>query len=328
MKHLDLKLIILFVFGIFITSCSDDNGNDQLEAIIDDPVDNFTGNPFVTTWETTSDNEIIYPFYLSGGGFNISVDWGDGNTTINEESSLSHTYATANIYTIKLYGVYPRLRVAVNKNKIMSVEGWGDQEWDNMDSFFSRCENLIVNATDAPNLSNVTSMSDMFAYATSFNQDISTWNVSNITNMSSMFLDATSFNQNLSSWNVSNVTNMKGLFAGAISFNQNLNSWDVSNVLDMTGVFFRANFNRDISGWDVSSVIDMGSMFAKNPYFNQNISDWNVGNVLEMDSMFFEATNFNQDLSDWDTSNVNRCTNFSVDSALTTSNLPTSGSCF
>ena len=59
------------------------------------------------------------------------------------------------------------------------------------------------------------------------------WDVSNVTTMIDMFLGATSFNQPLNNWNVSNVTDMEGVFAEVQSFNQPLNNWNVSNVTDM-----------------------------------------------------------------------------------------------
>lgn len=40
--------------------------------------------------------------------------------------------------------------------------------------------------------------------------------------MNRLFSGATSFNQNLSSWNVGKVTNMGEMFNGATSFNQSL----------------------------------------------------------------------------------------------------------
>jgi len=48
-----------------------------------------------------------------------------------------------------------------------------------------------------------------------------------------MFYGASSFNNNISSWNVSSVTVMSGMFREASSFNNNISSWDVSNVTSM-----------------------------------------------------------------------------------------------
>jgi surface protein len=49
--------------------------------------------------------------------------------------------------------------------------------------------------------------------------------------MQSMFEDATSFNQDISSWNVSNVENMDDMFYSATSFNQSLESWSVPRLI-------------------------------------------------------------------------------------------------
>ena len=54
---------------------------------------------------------------------------------------------------------------------------------------------------------------------TGFNQPIGTWNVSNVTSMENMFHTNTSFNQNIGSWDVTSVTNMERMFYAASSFN-------------------------------------------------------------------------------------------------------------
>ena len=77
-------------------------------------------------------------------------------------------------------------------------------------------------------VSNITDMEFLFNSASSFNQDISSWDVSNVTNMSSMARNATTFNQDISNWDVSNVTNMIYMFYGADVFNQDLSQWCVT----------------------------------------------------------------------------------------------------
>ena len=79
----------------------------------------------------------------------------------------------------------------------------------------------------------VTNMSDMFRYATSFNQPLNKWNVSKVKSTSWMFSEARSFNQPLDKWDVSNVNYMVGMFDEAYSFNQPLNKWNVSKVITM-----------------------------------------------------------------------------------------------
>ena len=112
-------------------------------------------------------------------------------------------------------------------------------------------------------VSNITDMGYMFSYASSFNQDISSWDVSNVTNMSYMFRDATSFNSDLSSWNTSSVVNLYGMFRGATAFNQDISSWDVSNVINMGYMFSGAKtFNQDLSSWCVTRFTSEPSSFS------------------------------------------------------------------
>jgi len=137
-----------------------------------------------------------------------------------------------------------------------------------------------------------------------FNADISRWDVSNVTTMTQLFYGAQSFNADISNWNVSKVTSMYQMFE-ASSFNADISRWNVSNVTDMFSMFSQAtNFNADISAWNVSNVTDMYQLFYFARSFNQNIGGWDVANVTNSFNYFlYEATAFNQDLSKWNVIN-------------------------
>ena len=195
-----------------------------------------------------------------------------------------------------------------NAQKLQTIEQWGQIAWASMERAFLGAVNMAYNATDVPNLANVTSMFGMFADAHSFNGDIGGWDVSSATNMRSMFNRASSFDQDIGSWDVSSVETMRFMFNSAASFDGDIGSWDVSSVTDMGLMFSEAeSFNQDVGGWDVSSVTNMGFMFWEAESFNQDVGRWDVSSVANMEGMFgaFESTtSFNQDISGWQTGNV------------------------
>ena len=81
-----------------------------------------------------------------------------------------------------------------------------------------------------------------------------TWNVSNVTNMSTMFQYSSSFNRDLSQWEVSNVTDMSTMFSS--SFNRDLSLWEVSNVIDMSTTSQPVNENADEDDDELGNSVD------------------------------------------------------------------------
>jgi surface protein len=295
--------------------------------------------PFITTWKTdnygaSGDKQITIT--TTTDDQNYTVDWGDGSETTGVAGEITHTYSTAGTYTVSISGDFKNIRFnesGTDNGKLLTIEQWGDIEWNTMEAAFKYCRNIAVNALDVPDLtkvnnmaqmfsgvkainsdlsqwdiSSVTDMSEMFSEGVAINQDISSWDVSSVTDMNRMFScgeSSCSVNQDISSWDVSSVTNMSRMFSGATAFNQDISSWDVSSVINMSSMLSRtAAFNQDISSWDVSSVTNMSYMFSRAAAFNQNISSWDVSSVTNMGGMFYNAAAFNQDISSWDVSSV------------------------
>ncbi len=266
-----------------------------------------SGNQFISTWETTTVNETITIPTFAGETYNYTVDWGDATTT-SETGNATHSYAMPGIHTIKITGNFPRIHFdnnAVDREKLLTIEQWGDIEWTSMEGAFYGCSNLQGNFTDAPDLTLVTNMSNMFADCTSFNTDLNNWDVSKTTNMRAMFNNARAFNGNISDWDVGEVTLMNSMFLFASSFNSDIGNWNVSNVINMDSMLADARaFNQDIGNWDVSAVVSTRNMFLGCSLFNQDIGSWEVDNVTDMSTMFQGASVFNQDISDWNVSKV------------------------
>ena len=263
--------------------------------------------PFVTTWKTTTAGESI-TMPVDGASGAYTVDWGDGNTSVDVTGDQTHVYDNAGTYTVSISGDFTRIYLneqQPNADKLQSIEQWGEIRWKSMKSAFQGATSMTYRATDIPDLSLVTNMHDMFRSASKFNGNLSAWNVSGVTDMSGMFAYAKFFDGDLSTWDVSGVTDMSEMFRTASKFNVDLSAWDTSSVTNMGWMFVRASsFNADLSAWNVSGVTDMSGMFSHAESFDSDLSAWNVSNVIYMHVMFFNSNSFNGDISAWDTSSV------------------------
>jgi surface protein len=148
-------------------------------------------------------------------------------------------------------------------------------------------------------------MGNLFNNATTFNEDISSWDTSNATDMFYMFYNATAFDKDISSWDTSKVEYMYGTFNNASAFNKNIGSWNTSKVTRMDGMFDGASaFNQPIGSWDTALVRNMFYMFNGASAFNQPIGSWNTSKVENMNFMFNNAIAFDKPLNSWDTALV------------------------
>ncbi|WP_420315725.1 BspA family leucine-rich repeat surface protein [Ekhidna sp.] len=286
-----------------------------------------TGNPssqqtlgaFITTWLADATGQITIP--IATGTYDYDVYW---ENTLNalDNGSLSNQTGGALLtgltdgqtYRMEITGTFPRFWARANgaaeREKILTVEQWGDISWSSMHEAFYNCPNLTVPAIDAPDLSGVTSLQSMFYNCDALNDPMNHWDVGTITSFFGMFQNTDIFNQNLNSWTINTTpgVTMESMFNTASAFNGNISSWNVIGVTNMARLFSNADsFTGDLSTWDTDNVTNMTLMFSLNDAFNGNITNWNVSNVVNLSGMFRLATSFNQDLN-W---NVSSATTFS-----------------
>ena len=257
---------------------------------------------FVTTWRTYGNNEMVTIPVYSGLTYDYTVIWGDGSADTGVAGVATHTYAVAGDHKVSIYGTFPGIHLDDHGDayKLVLIDQWGSNRWASMESAFKDASNMRYEATDAPDLSEVTDMNSMFSDARTFDGDLSNWDVSQVTDMNHMFHNADTFNGDISSWNVSQVINMNRMFSGAAAFDWPLSDWNVSQVTDMGDMFSNAAaFDRPLSDWDVSSVTDMSFMFYSAASFNSDLSRWNVSAVTDMSDMFDGANAFEQNLGNW-----------------------------
>jgi len=310
---------------------------------------------FILVFFTGGADENIELPLVHGWIYDFTVDWGDGHIdhiTDWAQPEKIHTYADAGQHTVTIDGrleawQYPQLPVPLTlhqtttelsggepalastvHNELVEIKQWGSVGFRMLQGAFRGCKNLTITATDAPDLSTVTSLALMFQ-----DSDVSgffvNWDTSTITNMTSMFYNCPTFNEDISGWNVSNVTSFGIMFANDVLFNQDLSGWNMDSASYLGWMFYNCEvlsagnlggwttsnfrycnwmfygcdaFNHDLSLWDMSGVVSISEMFAHSNY-NQDISGWDVGNVTDMSWLFSANSQFNHDIGNWNTAN-------------------------
>jgi len=295
-------------------------------------------DPMIFSTTTTAPTETSVPFTtdsLLNRVVNARIDWGDGsaietfNTTTNSIGSITHEYAVAGTYDVRISGEFPRL--GFNPTYLTEFKQWGTQPWQVLVQAFRFC-NFVCSATDIPvfdkdslntpftGYSSGGGLGEMFEVTGSLFTgvpNINSWDVSNITSMFYMF-SGSSFNSDISNWTLSpyssnapwnDMVNPSIMFSNNTSFNQNLDSLDVSNVTSFSYMFSNTDLTASgcsFSTWDVSKSSAFSSMFRDAAYIPTGIGSWTFGNNLSASlySMFYNTTGTIPDITGWDVSGI------------------------
>ncbi len=256
----------------------------KAQTINDGGLDLVNSTPFISTFRTTSSNEIVTLPYVSDGTYSGTIDWGDGTFVENTYANRNHTYSIAGDYDITITGecIGFSFNNIGDKLKILDIKQWGNGfiMLDDTNEFRG-CVNLDITATDnliiPPNKE-----------------------------FSGTFRDCSSlvFNNSINNWNWVNASSLSAIFFNSDSFNIDINSIDVSNVRILNNTFASSNYNQPLNNWNTINVVQIQRMFKQNSVFNQPLNNWNTSSVTTFRECFFSASSFNQDVSDWDFSGI------------------------
>ena len=263
------------------------------------------GRPFVIKWHASEIQKLKIPIY---GKYKLKVIQPSGY--VEERDIDGEIYnelkAIMGDYTI-MAGPEGVERICMrdvgfDAQHFTEVVDFGTVKWKSMNNAFYGCSGLkFKEGIQPPDLSQVTDMSGMFAFCTSFNQSfISNWDVSNVTDMTLMFANCSNFNKPLK-WNVSKVHYMDQMFFNCHKFNQSLNDWQVGNVERMWNMFgYCRAFNQPLDKWDVRNVKDMRLIFQECSAFNQSLGTWKIKTVVShLNNTAMDIANYSATLVGW-----------------------------
>ena len=237
----------------------------------------------------------------------VKIVWGDGSLAQTvTAANPAHNYAPGK-YTATIYGNFATYgSTAVSNKSVVSVPRWDANGVTSAVAAFYQASNFV--STVQPPLT-VTNYNGMFSGASSYNQNIASWNTAAVTNMASMFNGASAFNQNIGGWNTANVTSIINMFKDATAFNQNIGAWNVAKCTSFESMFngataFNNGGSTTINNWVTTALTSLSSTFQNASSFNQPIGSWNVSKVSTMASTFSGASAYNQNIGGWNVAAV------------------------
>lgn len=221
-------------------------------------------NAFVTNWKTdaangyTDNNNIRIPLRIFAD--RVVINWGDGEwEDSNYEQYVEHEYKEPGVYSVSVAGeniTFAFREDSGDNSKLMAITNWGDLKLGNYSHAFYNAVNMVITADDIPDLSNCTTMENIFTNCKSLTDipRISEWDVSKVGQFNSLFRDCEKFNADISGWNTQSAWEMKSVLMNCKSFDQDISSWNISKVIRFTDFLKGAtlsteNYDKLLKGW-------------------------------------------------------------------------------
>lgn len=229
----------------------------------------------------------------------VDIDWGDGSQTLAYTSGAapSHTYASANTYTVRLFGSANAAdNYAYNSgtgaNKLITVTQFGDVCRFAANAFAGCTALTTISSTDAPVIASTSLQQFFYNCSVLASGDFSLWDVSAITTFQSMFENCALFNNSgIGAWNFTAATTMQNCFKACTTFNQSLASvtWP-SGAWSASGLFYGCTSLVDASWLDLSNASTAVTCFFGCTSLNFNINALDYSNISNTSQMYYSCT--------------------------------------
>lgn len=255
---------------------------------------------FIFEVKTTGANETFALPLEAPGTYDFDIDWGDGgngdNITAWNQAEITHTYASADTYTVIITGTITgwRFNNGGDKTKIYDISHWGPLKLGSSGNYFHGCSNLTVSAVDVLDVSATTTFSSAFNGCTSLTtMDVSSWDVSSVTTFASAFYGCSALvTLDVSSWDTGAATILSSAFRNCTSLAAlDVSSWNISLVTHFDHTFRNCTSLTalDVSLWDVSLVTGFNYTFAVCSSITAlDVSSWDTGAVTNFSYAFRE----------------------------------------
>ena len=145
--------------------------------VVEKRIDMDSEIPLKLTYKTHKDNTTIDLCVISvfPDISNYAVDCdGDGVFEKQYEGTIaSCRYSKKGRHQIALIGRIPSIRLSDNDEySLLSVDQWGTNRWRSMHLLMANTSHAVIKAKDAPDLSHVKDMSELFKFALTMTSDI------------------------------------------------------------------------------------------------------------------------------------------------------------
>ena len=261
------------------------------------------GTDFVFRIATTTANETFYIPCVNKGTFNATIDWGDGGPTSTvtayNDANLTHVYATANNYVIRITGQFGNVYFSghtVQADKVKQVYQLGNMGWHSDQNYSWRACTTMTHFDAGITDLDATNLNGMLRDCRKLKKVVMPPATGAYTANSMMYFADLVVAPDFSAMTGTMTGDCYRVFFYFVAQQPilDMNDIDVSGVTRMSGFFGVCNAKTvDVTGWVNTANTQLDDFFY---YTNINTFDWPVGvtceNVTNMSSFGIGADAF------------------------------------